>query len=171
MAEHTTGFDRAALNELFDYTTFTWETYGRSLAALAPDAFTQPIPDSGWQTLAGLLFHIALGWDDWLRDRVGVDDPLDATPESITSWDDLRPHRERVRGWLRRVIDETSDHDLPERSIERPGTRVSVADILTHILLHERGHHGDVSTLLARLGATPPTSDYLVYVFFRNRRG
>ena len=44
------------------------------------------------------------------------------------------------------------------------------ADILGHILLHERGHHGDVTTMLSQLGATPPNIDYLTYVFFRTRQ-
>jgi uncharacterized damage-inducible protein DinB len=117
-----------------------------------------------------------VAWDEWLRDRLDLADPLNATPESVASWDDLQPHRQRTRGWLRRVIDETPDDRLHERAEPMlEGTpaemRVTRAELLSHILLHERGHHGDVTTLLSRLGATPPGIDYLTYVFFRQRSG
>jgi len=168
-------FDRQTLNELFDYTTFTWETYARTARSLPPDALARPVEGSGWPALRDVLFHVAAAWDGWLRDRLGLHDPLDASPERVTAWSDLDVHRQRTRGWLRRIIDETADgglHDATQPMFE--GTpaemRVSAAEILAHILLHERGHHGDITTLLARLGATPPSIDYLTYVFFKQRK-
>jgi uncharacterized damage-inducible protein DinB len=168
-------FSRETLRELFDFTTFTWETYGNSLRRLPSDAIARPVPGSDWPALRNVLFHAATSWDNWLRDRLGYDDPLDATSETVTSWDELKEHRERTRGWLRRVIDETPEDAL--QAVEQPmwqGTAaemtVSVADILGHILLHERGHHGDVTTMLSQLGATPPSVDYLTYVFFKQRK-
>jgi uncharacterized damage-inducible protein DinB len=47
---------------------------------------------------------------------------------------------------------------------------LSPADIMTHILLHERGHHGDIGTLFHAAGAPLPDIDYMTYVFFRNRK-
>jgi uncharacterized damage-inducible protein DinB len=122
-----------------------------------------------------VLFHVAAGWDGWLRDRLGLDDPLDATPESLATWDDAQALRTKVRGWLRRVIDETPDNVLAAKT-EPMGegalasTLVSAADVLTHILLHERGHHGDVTTALSQLGAQIGPSDFLVYEWFRQQR-
>jgi uncharacterized damage-inducible protein DinB len=107
-----------------------------------------------------------------LRDRCGADDPLDVTPEQFTTWDELQPQRAKVRGWLRRVIDETSDDEMvAQDQVMRSGMMVSRAEVLEHILLHERGHHGDISTLIERVGGAPGASDYLVYMFFRRRRG
>ena len=170
-----TMFTRETLQELFDFTTFTWETYGKTVRRLPSDALTRPVPGSDWPALRNVLFHTATAWDNWLRDRLGCDDPLDATSEAVASWDDLREHRDRTRGWLRRAIDETSEDEL--HAVVQPmwkGTAaemtVSVADILGHILLHERGHHGDVTTMLSQLGATPPNIDYLTYLFFRTRQ-
>jgi uncharacterized damage-inducible protein DinB len=166
--------DRDALNELFDYTAFTWESYGRALKTLPPDALARPL-DTGWPTLRDVLFHVAAGWDGWLRDRLGLDDPLDATPESLATWDDAQALRAKVRGWLRRVIDEAPD-DVLRAKTDPMGegalatTLVSPADVLTHILLHERGHHGDVTTALSQLGAQIGPSDFLVYEWFRQQR-
>lgn len=122
-----------------------------------------------------MLFHIATAWDWWLAERLGIEDPLDAKEESVQSWDDLQPMRQTTRGWLRRVIDETSDEDLASATqpmwTETPASmQVSAGEVLTHILLHERGHHGDVSTAISVLGGAPPNIDYMVYVFFSRRR-
>jgi uncharacterized damage-inducible protein DinB len=168
-------FDRAALRDLYDYTEFTWETYRRVSATLPADALSRPVEGSEWPALRNALFHIACAWDGWLRDRLGADDPLDATPDDISSWEDLQLHRDRTRDWLRRVIDETPDDALAaETEVMFAGTapemNVSVGAVLTHILLHERGHHGDVTTLFSQLGATPPGIDYLTYLFFKKRR-
>jgi uncharacterized damage-inducible protein DinB len=162
---------RESLQDLIDYTTFTWAAYGRAVRALPADAFTSTVPGSGWPSLRHALFHLAGGWDEWLRDRAGADDPLDLVPESIASWDELQGHREKVRGWLQRVLDETSDDDLSARTFETgegaAAIKSSVGDILTHILMHERGHHGDISTILSQLGAGSPNIDYFVYLWFQ----
>jgi uncharacterized damage-inducible protein DinB len=144
------------------------------MRALPPDTLARPI-DGGWTSLRDVLFHIAAGWDGWLRDRVGADDPLDETPESMATWGDLERVRVKVRGWLRSVIEQTPDDVLQAKADPMgegalAGTLVSVSDVLTHILMHERGHHGDVTTALSQLGATIPPMDYLVYEWFRQQR-
>jgi uncharacterized damage-inducible protein DinB len=164
--------NRRTLNELFDYTAFTWASYANAVRALSPDALTHPLEHSGWATLREPLFHIAAGWDGWLCERAG-ESFTEPHPENVHTWSDLNDVRDRTRAWLRRVIDDTPDADL---HVRRPGTigadsemPASVADVLTHILLHERGHHGDVTTIFARLGAEPAAVDYLVYRWFADR--
>lgn len=166
-------FDRDALSDLFDYTTFTWESYRRTLDRLPPETLTRPLEDAAWPDIAHLLFHLAAAWDDFLRDSLGLADEIDWTAGSVETWADLQQVRDRVRGWLRRLIDETPDEQLhAPRTHERwanASMSASLAEVLAHILLHERGHHGDVATALTRLGARAPDVDYLVYVWFRNR--
>ena len=163
--------DRAALEELYDYTSFTWQTYGNVVRGLPAGALTQPVEGSGWPALRDVLFHVAGGWDGWLRDQAGSTAPLDEGAESATSWEYLNGYRERVRGWMRRILDETSDIDLHRRNLPEfnGAMMVTKAEILGHILLHERGHHGDITTLVSTLGGTPPPIDYLTYVFFKQR--
>jgi uncharacterized damage-inducible protein DinB len=95
-------------------------------------------------------------------------------PDAIVTWEDVAAVRARTRGWLARVLDETPDSELtaptqPMWQNTPAAMQVSVSDVLAHILLHERGHHGDVTTMLAQLGAQPPQTDYLVYRFFKGR--
>ena len=165
--------DRASLRELFDYTTFTWASYANAVRALPPGALTRPIDGSGWGELRTPLFHVASAWDEWLRERTGVADALSETPEPMTSWGEIDAVRQRNRAWLRRILDETPDETFDAEETVWQGTpaemRASVAQVVAHILLHERGHHGDISTLIAQLGGTPPAVDYLVYRWFRQR--
>jgi uncharacterized damage-inducible protein DinB len=42
-------------------------------------------------------------------------------------------------------------------------------DVLAHLLLHERGHHGDISTLFSSMGVEMPSMDYGVYLYFKRQ--
>ncbi|MEX2227033.1 MAG: DinB family protein [Dehalococcoidia bacterium] len=92
--------------------------------------------------------------------------------EELTTWEDIDSIRSKTRPLLHRIIDETPDEELnmPTKAALAAPARAP-SEIIAHILLHERGHHGDVTTLLSALGVTLPLSDYLVFAFFRDRPG
>ena len=130
------------------------------------------MPGSGWPSLREPLFHLTTAWDEWLREQLQLEG---SSPEAadITTWADLAALREQMRGFLRRIIDESDDDALAAPRPMWAGTPAETlttnADIVAHILLHERGHHGDITTLLEAAGAQIPAMDYLVYTFFRDR--
>jgi uncharacterized damage-inducible protein DinB len=163
--------DSEALRELFDYTTFTWTSYGRSVRSLAPGDLTRPVEGSGWPALRNALFHIASAWDGWMCEQSGVAlEEIEAV--DAPDWAALDAVRRKNRGMLEAII-ARPDAELNERihAIVADGApEMTRGEIIVHILLHERGHHGDVSTLLSALGAEPPNIDYMTYVFFRNRK-
>ena len=69
-----------------------------------------------------------------------------------------------------RIIDETPDERFDTRGTDASGRpRGAPSEIIAHILLHERGHHGDISTLLDAFGVSLPPTDYLVYAFVGKR--
>ena len=167
-------FNRDGLLALYDYTEFTWQTYANAIGQLPPEALRRPVEGSGWPSLDKALFHIAAGWDGWLRDRAGATDALPSDGDAHT-WDDIAAIRTRTRGWMRAVLGAATDGDLAAPTeLMSPGTaaewRATPGQVLAHILLHERGHHGDITTLIAALGGTPAASDYLVYRFFEQRK-
>jgi uncharacterized damage-inducible protein DinB len=163
--------DRDTLRELFDYTTFTWASYGRTVRALPEGALLQPVERSGWPALRNALFHIAGGWDGWIHEQSGKTLP-DIEVTDMTDWARLDAMRQTNRTMLEAIIDRSSEESLAEPVLGyfNGPSELTRAEIITHILLHERGHHGDVSTLLSALGAEPPGIDYMTYVFFRNRK-
>jgi uncharacterized damage-inducible protein DinB len=164
--------DREPLRELFDFTTFTWTSYGRSVRGLAPSDLTRPVEGSGWPALRNALFHIASAWDGWICEQAGV--PLEEVEAAdVADWSELDRVRQKNRAMLRDIIERSTDAALQERTLSIvPGEppEMTHGEIIAHILLHERGHHGDVSTLLSALGAESPGIDYMTYVFFRNRK-
>jgi uncharacterized damage-inducible protein DinB len=163
--------NRAALFELVDYTDFTWETYRKVTARLPDGDLTRAVEGSGWPALNNALFHIASAWDGWLRDQAGATDEIDEDAKP-TTLEEITEYRSRTRGWLKQVLGSLTDDDLQRRDEVgfSDGTLVTKGEVLAHILLHERGHHGDVSTLLSALGVTPPPIDYMTYVFFKQRQ-
>jgi uncharacterized damage-inducible protein DinB len=160
------------LRELFNYTTFTWATYGKMVRRLEPGDFARPVEGSGWPALRNALFHIASAWDGWIHEFAATGETVDENYRAET-WEETDASRQRIRELLRRIIEETPDEKMaaPWMPIVPGGEpEMTPADIIAHILLHERGHHGDVSTLFHALGVELPGMDYMTYVFFRNRK-
>jgi uncharacterized damage-inducible protein DinB len=94
---------------------------------------------------------------------------------SVTTWEQLIDIRTKLRDASRQWLNDTPDDKLHERTTkvwEAGGESLlmSIGECLTHLTLHERGHHGDVSTLLYQLGAEAPANDYAVYLWFKQRR-
>jgi uncharacterized damage-inducible protein DinB len=170
--------ERAALLDLLDYTDFTWASYERVLTSLPDDALTRPIDTAGRQTLGHGLFHLAAAWSEWFEEHAPAHITFPATDDeacrrelsSILAW------RGATRAVMRHLLETASDDELRTPSQElwpdaegKPRFRASAADVLEHVLLHERGHHGDIATIFTVLGAELPPSDYLVYLFFKRR--
>ena len=160
--------DRKALEELFDYTTYTWAVFGNSVRALPPQDFTRAVPGSGWPSMRDALFHIASAWDGWVREQSGSDFVIPEAPQ-VTSWDALNDYRTTVRDLLRRALDDADEAALHGEQLDIDWTTLTRGEIVAHILTHDLRHHGDVTTLLSQLGAEPPPSDYGVYRFFKGR--
>lgn len=168
----TAAYTRATLRELFGLTTYTWATYEKAIARLPDGAPAQPVAGSGWPALRDALFHAAAAWDDWLRDHAGASHTLDWSAGSIETWDDMQAIRRPVREWLSTILERTPEDELqrPQDGLTRAPMAVSVADVLAHILLHERGHHGDITTLITKLGGPMLAGDHLNYIYVTRQR-
>ena len=158
--------DRPAIEELFAYTGFSWRQYEETVRALGEEMLARPAPGSGWPALRNALGHILFGYDRWLAILTGTS-PAVFDAGSARSWEDLEQHRREVRGRFRDCLDALSDAELTaprEMNVDGETLRYSPAEILTHLLLHERGHHGDISTLLYQLGVEPPVVEYRFFL-------
>lgn len=166
--------NRDALNELFDFTTFTWETYARMMRGLTDADLVRPLENAGWTTLREPLVHLAAAWDGYLSEKAGQEF-AEFDLDTVVTWAAVQSVRAQGRGWMRGILDDMTDAQLfeetsPTWDAQPDASRSTVSDVILHILLHERGHHGDVTTLFSRLGVAVPNSDFLVYQFFKNRR-
>ncbi len=154
--------DRAAIEELFAFTDFCWREHGATIRALGDETLCKPAPGSGWPALRDAFAHVNSAYERWLLDPAGT---TTATfdIESVRSWDDLESYRTRVRALFRERLDPLTDSGLATvrpMNIDGEMLLYRPADILTHVLLHERGHDGDIDTLLYQLGVEPPVVEY-----------
>jgi uncharacterized damage-inducible protein DinB len=152
--------NRAALEALFAFTDFGWDLYERTLRPLGDETLLRPAPGSGWPALRDALTHINWGYVRWLSAPARTTGG--ARPE-IRSWAELAELRTRVRGSARAYLERLSDRELIARvpfDVDGQILSYSAADLITHVLLHERQHHGDLNTLLYQLGIEIPNVEY-----------
>jgi uncharacterized damage-inducible protein DinB len=152
--------DRTAIEELFAFTDYTWREHERAIRPLGDEVLTEPAPGSGWPALRDALTHINWAYVRWLADPAGTrDEPV----ERVRSWDELEAYRRRLRDHAREYLDCLGDGELltpRQMNVDGETLLYSPADIFVHVLLHERQHHGDVSTLLYQLGVEAPIVEY-----------
>jgi uncharacterized damage-inducible protein DinB len=152
--------DRAAIEALWSFTDYSWAAYERVIEPLGDEVLTQSAPGSGWPALRDALAHINWAYVRWLADPAGTSDER---VERVGSWDDLETYRRRVRDHARSYLDRLGDDELltpREMNVDGETMRYSPADVLVHVLLHERQHHGDLNTLLYQLGVEVPIVEY-----------
>jgi uncharacterized damage-inducible protein DinB len=157
--------DRAAIEDLYDFTDYAWRRIIQAIAEAGGDALTRPAPGSGWPALRNCLGHNILAYQRWVsglpeRKTMGMD-AFD--PNSIETLDQVEALRSKARTEFRSFLDSLSDEQLAkvqDFDIDGETVRYSYAELLTHLLLHERGHHGDLNTLLYQLGIDIPMTEY-----------
>jgi len=171
--------DRAGITELFDYMGWAFERYARVLDDQPVNRFAELAPCSGWPSLAACFNHFVSGYDVWLNAAWSFNlGPLlhpgdskvvtawanegSAPAPVIEAWPAMKDYYARCREAVRAAM-AVPDAILFERRDIRGGLR-SRADVITDLLLHERGHHGDINTLFYQLGLRPYFNDYSLYL-------
>ena len=152
--------DKAALQDLFAYTGWAWN----QIRAKIPDDETlrAVAPGSGWPALRNCLAHIVLAYDRWVPAIVELKSrPMpDLAPDDFQTWPQIEAQRRRTRAALQTHLEACGDAELREQhvvDVDGDPIRYSRGELITHLLLHERGHHGDVTTLFSQLGFEPET--------------
>jgi uncharacterized damage-inducible protein DinB len=158
--------DRPAIQRLYDYTDWAWRQVGGVIEPAGDEALLRPVPGSGWPALRDCLGHYVFAYDRWLS--VLLDRPARGVEASrFTTWAEIDAARAAFRAELKTLLDSLADEELTRvREFAIDGKRMpySYAELFTHLLLHERGHHGDITTLLYQLGIEQPWIDYLFFV-------
>jgi uncharacterized damage-inducible protein DinB len=167
--------DRNALDELYDYTGWAWDRIVALIEAQPPDLFAKPAPSSGWPSIAACLSHVLMTYDGWLNGgwsglKLGDLSYPGRWPQPIDDWAALKAYRGRVRTSFRTTL-EVPDAELHEARFREggQGSPMSRADILANLVLHERGHHGDLNTLFHQHNVTGYLLDYAMYITHRDR--
>jgi uncharacterized damage-inducible protein DinB len=152
--------ERADIEKLFAFTDYGWREYEGTIRPLGDELLTKPAPGSGWPALRDALAHTNWAYVRWLADPFATtDEPV----ERVTSWDELNAARRRVRDHARGYLDSLDDSELSTlrpMNVDGETLLYSPGEILVHVMLHERQHHGDLNTLLYQLGIEIPIVEY-----------
>ena len=160
--------DRAAIEELYAYTEFAWERIAATIDTLPPGQFAERIPSSGWPALRDCFEHFVSAYDGWINGEwaLGLGKLMYTSPEALQTWEQMRSYRRDCRAAFQSAL-ECTDAELyakrEYRFTEVP-EMLSRADILANLLIHERGHHGDLNTLFHQLGVRSFVIDYRYFV-------
>jgi uncharacterized damage-inducible protein DinB len=147
--------DKAALEDLFAYTGWVWDQVRATVPA--DETLVTVAPGSSWPDLRNCLAHIILAYDRWVPAIVELRTrPVPELPDNdFRTWAQVGAQRERTRTSLHEAIDHWPDSNLQQMhdvDIDGSAIRYSRAELILHLLLHERGHHGDITTLFWQLG-------------------
>ncbi len=160
---------RDALEELFDYAGWAWERISRVIDGLPAAQFAKPVPGSGWPSLSACFAHFAGAYDGWINGpwALALAERQHPGEEALQSWPVMKEFRRRGREAFRRAIDVPDAVLYEKRAMDLGGPepeQLSRADILANLVLHERGHHGDLNTLFHQLGVRSYIIDYRAFV-------
>ena len=86
--------DRAAIEELFAFTEYSWRKYESVIRPLGDAMLIKAAPGSGWPALRDALAHTNWAYVRWLSDPARTTD--EPVPQ-VTSWAELDEYRGRVR--------------------------------------------------------------------------
>src|SRR2546425_2116265 len=101
--------DRAAIEELFRFTDYSWRQYAETVRPLGDETLVRAAPGSGWPALRDAFVHICWAYVRWLTDPTRTSDiPI----ESVLSWGDAERFRRRVRGRFREYMDSLDEVEL-----------------------------------------------------------
>ncbi len=145
---------KSELVQLFGYTDYVWAEFRRAV----PESHLSIVAKgSGWPTMRHCLIHMVAAYERWLPAIVDLKSrPMpEIGPMELVTWEQIDRVRSRVRTELSARLQAWSDEDLAvirEMDIDGEMVRYSRGELIAHLMLHERGHHGDVTTLMWQLG-------------------
>ena len=142
------------LNQLFEH--MAWAD-ARVVACLADVV----LPEA-----TRLLAHVAAAERVWLLRLRGQDSSRQAIwPDWGLS--EVRATTIENAAEFRKLLAESSEEDLARvieyRNSQGVEFRSTMADILAHVALHGSYHRGQIAAVVRAAGATPVTTDYIIY--------
>ncbi len=156
------------VRRLFSYTEWANARVIECVRGLNEEQFARHVPSS-FPTIRDTLAHIVLAEWIWLRRWTGE------SPASRPSWsveeaplavivDNLEAVQNERRELLAGLTDEDLQRDLSYRTLNGDPHTNRLGDLMVHVANHSTYHRGQLTTMLRQVGATPPTTDLIVFL-------
>lgn len=157
----------ADVGRLYAYTEWANARIIATIRELSDEQLDRHI-DSSFPSIRKTLAHIVSAEWVWLTRWKGespgampawaVDAPLDSLVANLT----------RVESERRELFDSMTDDDLEKtlsyRTLKGDPFSNRFADLCTHVANHSTYHRGQLTTMIRQVGATPPSTDFSVFV-------
>ena len=159
---------------LFDYDRWANNRVLRAASALAPEQFTRNLGGS-FRSVRDTLVHLIggeWGWleywkasihsSDFLTDLWARHDALfnaDALPDLTTLESKWKEVEREQADFVSCVQGDSLEKLLPIRT-----TRVTLAQLMQHLVIHSTYHRGQVAMMIRQLGAEPLATDFHVFL-------
>lgn len=160
--------DAAEARRLFAYDEWANARLVAAIATVPDAAFVAPVASS-FGSLRDTLAHIASGEWIWLR-RFKGEAPT-APPEWVRSAGRselvriLEGIEEERREFLAGLSDGALAATLTYRLLNGAERRNTLADLVRHVVNHSTYHRGQAVTQLRQLGAAPPSTDLVAFLW------
>jgi uncharacterized damage-inducible protein DinB len=158
--------DPAFVGELYRYNSWANEEVLSAVSRASPADFTRDL-GSSYRSIRDTLTHVVWSEWIWLRRWKGTS-PTDVfSPDDFPTVESLADRFRAVAAersvFLEGVTAETASGVVEYRNVEGETWRYPLWQQLYHVLNHSSYHRGQVITMLRQVGASAPTTDFLVY--------
>ncbi|HEX8172488.1 MAG TPA: DinB family protein [Thermoanaerobaculia bacterium] len=155
------------IRRLYAYTDWANERFLGAMAALSEEQFTRAIVSS-YPSVRETIAHVAGSEWLWLQRWKG-ESPTEPPPwldapslDALAA--ELRANAREREQWLGALSDHALDVVLHYRSLKGDPFAMPLRDTLVHCANHSTYHRGQLVTMLRQVGATPPGTDYTLFV-------
>jgi uncharacterized damage-inducible protein DinB len=157
--------------ELFDYNAWANRMIFDAVARLPDEQYFRDLKSS-YGGIHGTLCHIVWAEQLWLHRWLGKPNPAVAQGKDLPLLADVRGRWEEVEAERGRFLAGITEDQLADTRLVKPssgGEYVhSFRQMFRHFTHHSSYHRGQIVTFLRQLGATPPSTDLILYY---RRRG
>ncbi len=157
--------------ELFDYNAWANRTIFDVVAQLPGEQYFRDLKSS-YGGIHGTLCHIAWAEQLWLHRWLGKPNPAVPQGTDLKSYAEVRTRWETVEAERGRFIAGLNDSRLDETRLVKPSSGGEYVhtfrQMFRHFINHSSYHRGQIVTFMRQLGATPPSTDLILYY---RRRG
>ena len=155
------------VRRLFAYTEWANACIFSVVDDLTDEQYTRTIESSFPSIRATLAHIISVEWI-WMRRWTGE------SPASPPGWasgaarDELRRRLSAVQAERTELLDSLNDDGLAAivsyRSVKGDAFAYPLGEQMLHVANHSTYHRGQLTTMLRQAGATPPATDWLVFL-------
>ncbi len=154
------------IRDLYAYNKWANERLLTASAALSEEQLTRDLRSSFPSVLATLTHILQAEWvwlERWTGNSpTGFPDAgnLGDTAALRQKWEEIEGRRQEFFAGL---TDERLKEELRYRTIHGDEFRAPLWQLLRHVANHSTYHRGQVTTLLRQLGASPPSTDLVLF--------